>query len=42
MEKQFREEQERDPVTGALNRKGYMHYAAKILAANPEENVLRY
>lgn len=33
----MKEEQERDPVTGALNRKGYMHHAAKILAANPEE-----
>lgn len=42
MEKQVREEQERDPVTGALNRKGYMHHAAKILAANPEENILRH
>lgn len=42
MEKQLREEQERDPVTGTLNRKGYMHHATKILATNPEENVLRY
>ena len=33
----MREEQERDPVTGALNREGYMHHAAKILAANPGE-----
>lgn len=33
----MREEQEHDPVTGALNREGYMHHAAKILASNPDE-----
>ena len=33
----MKEEQERDPVTGALNREGYMHHATKILSANPEE-----